>query len=216
MVEKLQALLDVLTEGGIRARRGYPTETYFRPERPVAAVYFQDFQGKTLTLAAQIFATQAADCEDSAYRALQLMKALGGYLSADACRYDRQMGLFSQQVRIQWELEQSHIGSELSYQVAINGVLLPYLTSLTATWELLEGAESGRYTRLWTLTLQELFPLDMELEDGSDAPFELRVIRENSTEIFDQCRWSSITRTETNKGIRQVRVATTAEDRIVM
>ena len=42
MVEKLQQVMDTLTEGGIRARRGYPTEAYFRPENPVAAVYLQE------------------------------------------------------------------------------------------------------------------------------------------------------------------------------
>lgn len=233
MVERIQQVVNALSAGGIRARRGYPEEKYFRPDSPVAAVYLEEARGESVTVAAQIFGGNASDCEDCADLAWTLLTALEGECTVESCCYERQMGLYSMRVLIRWdpgEDEQLEVETgtepeteaEPSYTVALNGVQMPYVTAFSALFigELYQSTETADASilynaKVWALTVEELLPSEAALVADVEEPFTLSVARAGGTENYAQCRWDTIRRTETADGVRQVRVAKTWEDREV-
>lgn len=232
MVEKIQQVMSALNAGGIRARRGYPVDTYFRPESPVAAVYLESAQGETVTVAAQIFSTKATDCEDQAAVAFGVLSPLATVCMAESCRFDRQMGLFSLRLLLRWEPAEVIVPEPepepepevvVPYQVRINGEILPCVTAFSASFsrELYQNTSEDGETQIlsnakvWILTLEELIPPETEPEAETAESFTLAVTRGGGTETYSQCRWDSVRRTETLQGVRQVRIAKTWIDRTV-
>lgn len=224
MVKTIQKVVDTLTAGGIRARRGYPPDTFIRPEEPVAAVTLHAAAGGEITLAVELYAQNATQCENKAWAAMELLVPLGAVCTAGRCRFQRTMGLFSLEVLVSWEEETVEMPEELpqapAYSVSLDESALPYLTGFTATYETellpFEG-ENGQEIlcedEVWILTVEELLPSAHPPVADSELPFSLVVTREGGTERFTGCRWESVKCTLTPQGIHQVRVAKTWEKR---
>lgn len=223
MVEKLNRVTAALSSGGIRARRGYPTEKYFFPESPVAAVNLHSADQDTVVVAAEIFAQKATDCENAAWEAMGLLTAQGASCSADGCQFQRMMGLYSLRVLARWKPEAESTAQNNDIHLYCNGAHMNYVTGFSAvsTAELYRfTAEDGtvsilRKTPMWELTVEELFPPDMAPQEEPENDFTLEIRREGGSERFPQCQWETIKRTETAEGVRQVRLAKTWERRIV-
>lgn len=230
MVEKIKQVVDTLCTGEIRAKRGYPEDQYFHPEHPVAAVYLESVHGQSVTVAAQIFAEKAADCEDCADTALGLLASLQGTCQVESCKFDRQMGLFSLRVLIRWDPEtESEPEPEpepevsLPYALQLDQKEMPYVTAFSAvfTGELYQSTSEdgetsiGYNAKVWTLTVEELLPPETAPEEDDGETFTISVIRQGGTESYPQCRWDTVRRTETASGVRQVRIAKTWEERSV-
>ena len=231
MVEKVQQVVNALSAGGIRARRGYPEEKYFYPTAPVAAVYLESAQGETVTVAAQIYATRASDCEDCADEVFAILRPVADVCMAERCKFDQQMSLFSLRVLLRWEPEelsdlsgdQPELGSSAPYTVYLNGTALPYVTSFSSSFsgELYqsvsgEGEAEILYTdRAWALSIVEMLPLEAVPEVNIEETFTLSVVRGGVQETYNQCRWDTIRRTETDQGVRQWRLAKTWGSRTV-
>lgn len=232
MVEKIQQVVDALSAGGIRAKRGYPEETYFCPTAPVAAVYLESAQDEKVTVAAQIFATRAADCEDCVDTVFGLLKSVGDVCIAESCKFDRQMGLFSLRVLLRWEPTETldsvgesnpELGTAAPYTVYLNETEMSYLTSFSASFcgELYQNvSETGEkeilYTdQAWALSIGEMLPSNAVPEADIGETFTLSVVRGDIRETYSQCRWDTIRRTETAQGVRQWRLAKTWEPKTV-
>ena len=225
MVDRIEQVKQVLCDGGIRARRGFPAEKFFRPETPVAAVYLDGINGAVVTVAAQIFATKASDCEDCADGALVLLRTTGGTCMADSCRFDKQMELYSLRLLVRWDPEEqpdSQPVVPLPYTLWIGTTQIPYVTSFSAMFsgELFQNvAEDGTTSivynaNAWILTIEQFLPAGEKMEE-IQTPFTLYVKHGTFTESFSQCRWDSVRWTETSSGIRQVRVAKTWSKRVI-
>lgn len=221
MVEKIDLVVSALSDGGIRARRGYPTEKFFFPDRPVAAVNLHSADGDAVVVAAEIYAQKAADCENAAGKAMELLRAQGAGCSAAQCQFQRMMGLYSQRVLARWEPEA--VAATPGFKLYRNGGWMPYVTGFSAvsTAQLHRfTADDGsvsilRQTPVWEVTVEELIPLNVEPEAETAATFTLEINREGGGEIFPLCQWETIKRTETPEGVLQVRHAKSWESRVV-
>ncbi len=233
MVEKIQQVVSVLSSGGIRAKRGYPEETYFHPSAPVAAVYLDSAKGEEITVAAQIFATRAADCEDCADTAFSLLGSVGDVCMVESCKFDQKMGLFSLRVLVRWEPKEEEeliggstptLGAAKTYTVYLNEIQMPYVTAFSASFrgELYQNVseETGEteilYTdQAWALSITEMLPLEAVEQSDAGEPFTISLVRNGVRETYGQCRWDSVRRTETAEGVRQWRLAKTWAGRTV-
>lgn len=221
MVEKIDLVISALSAGGIRARRGYPTEKYFCPESPVAAVNLYCADGESTVVAAEIYAEKATDCEDAAGEAMELLKARGASCTIAECQFQRMMGLYSQRVLAHWGTEGAT--QSLGFKLYRNGTQMPYVTGFSAvsTAQLHRfTADDGtisilRQTPVWEVTVEELIPLNVAPEADPDAAFTLEINRAGGGEVFPLCQWDHIQRTETSEGVVQVRHAKTWESRVV-
>lgn len=223
MVEKLAQVVETLTAGGIRARRGYPAEKYFFPETPVAAVNLHTADGDVLVIAAEIYAQRAEDCENAAWQAMTLLTQLGTSCSAGGCQYQRMMGLYSQRVLIRWEGAEQTDGATLGFKLYRNGTLLPYVTGFSAVCkaELYQvtgedgSASVMRQSPVWEVTVEEQIPVSVAPQVDPDGEFTLEINRQGGGEVFPKCQWDSVKRMETQRGVHQVRVAKTWANRVV-
>lgn len=225
MVKTIQQVVSALDAGGIRTRRGYPQETYIRPETPVATVNLHSADADSLTLVVEIFALSAAQCENQAWQALELLSPLEGVCSAGRCQYHRNTGLFSLEILVRWETQvlSADVVTAPQYTVYIDDTALNYVTGFSAesTAELYRlTAEDGteeilRDTQVWVLTVEELFSPEIPPGAESEEYFTLAVTREGGTETYSKCKWESIRRTETAQGVLQVRTAKSWEARAV-
>lgn len=219
-----------LRQAGLRADRGYPGTGMPHLEGAAVAVNVERAEPLKLTLAATVCVPMelgAAACEDMAAQVAAAWTAEGAVCSWGGCGFDERSGLYSLQVQGVWQetveepepegSEESEETESLLIQAALWGETLPYLTGLTAV-RTIEAEERGFMgeeiahnlyrDRGWTVTLEELLP-DGAAEVAPAEPFALTVTRGSQTEEYSDCRWSSIRREETTKGLKLVRVCRT-------
>lgn len=220
MVEKIRLVSDILANGGIRTHRGYPSEKYFRPESPVAAVNLHSAQGETVVVVAEIFALTANGCENTANQAVELLKEEGFSCQAQGCAFRADMGLFSLRVLATWIPGPAEAAS-LPYTIYLDDTALLYVTGFTAksSAELYEyvfdsgATEILRQNMEWTLTLEELIPPSVSPQLDSPDAFTLHIQRKGGRESYPGCLWETVQRTETEQGVRLVRIAKSKKDR---
>jgi len=68
---------------------------------------------------------------------------------------------------------------------------------------------------LWKFTMEELLPPGTSEPPDPEEPFSLQLKRSNTDELFAGCRWISVKRQDTIRGVSQIRVGQ-AESRAVM
>lgn len=211
-------VMSTLNGGGVRSRRGYPGEKYIRPESPVTAVNIYSVENGDIVVAAEVFAVRAEDCENTADQAVEALEAAGFTCAVGSCRFHEKMGLFSMRILVRRVEE-----AKLQCAVYLNKVLLPYVTAFSSSstavlsqhtsdegvTEILQG------TKVWTLTVEELIPADVEPETDSQESFVLAVERDGGVEVYRECHWETVRREETTAGLRLTRIAKTWLDRTI-
>ena len=100
------------------------------------------------------------------------------------------------------------------YKVYLNGTQHPWVEDFTeekVQKQTLEYAArspeavaitSGSY--YWILHLEELFPPGFPETTMAEGEFQLRVVRGSSAQVYQVCRWSSVTRSFTAQGLRRI------------
>lgn len=200
----LENTVTALSDAGIPARRGYPSDTMPVITQPVAAVSLKQAQlrGQTLTVLVRILSPGtlgASACEEAALAAGEVMTGLGGECAVSQCSFDGRTGLFSSDVTTQFLTEVP--------VVKINGTQRKYVEAFTC-WRTVD--EDAGITELddapWYFRLEEFFPADVETEDEPEEPFLLTHSSITGTEMFRSCRWTYQRRIWGSTGIRQIRL----------
>ena len=105
MIPTVSQAVNMLTEAGIRARRGYPAEVMPQITSAVAAVNVKSAEEKSLTLTAAVCAPMskgAKSCESLAEKVAKAWRAEGAVCSYGDCRFDSQSALFILKVQGTW------------------------------------------------------------------------------------------------------------------
>ena len=221
MVQRqIELTVDVLTQAGLAARRGYPKRPFPRISQPSAMVTIHDVDEQSLVLAVEIFvdtSQSGSACEDAAILAAQILTNEKAACSIGRCGFDADTGLFSARVLARWP-------REAAYQVKLDGVYLSGITGFSAvqTVSLMPSAddETGKTkltpdSALWTITVTDFFPLTKkETAERTDA-FQLDLIRPGSTESYPGCVWAKVQLEETLSGVVRTRVAQTRQERTI-
>ena len=205
-------VMDALTGVGIRADEAYPGRRIPALTGAVAAVRLGKMDRAVRSTAVQVIVMSPAAsggslCESTALRAVEVLQSMGGTCVKDVCRFDEMADVFF------CEIETAFFGTAVDgawlagpgYAIKIGEQNMPCVISFVA-----ERATDNEVTKLsdakWQFTLKELLPPGGSEPPDPTEPFNLKVTRSNSDELFSGCKWISVKREETQRGISQTRV----------
>lgn len=214
-------VIEGLTGVGIRADEAYPGRRIPALTGAVAAVRLGKMDRAVRSTAVQVIVMSPAAsggslCEGTALRAVEKLQSMGATCVKDVCRFDEMADVFF------CEVEATFFGTAVEgnwlagpgYSVTIGEQGMPNVISFAA-----ERATDKEVTKIsdakWQFTLKELLPPGGTEPPDPSEPFTLKVTRTNGDELFSGCKWLSVKREETLRGISQIRVGE-ATNRSVM
>ncbi len=227
-VKKIQDVLDAFAAAGISACRCYPGQLQPEIDSPMAVVGVHKLTAKETVLSVQLFSSTeqgGGACEDAAVAAVQVLLELGAECTQEGCKYDRTADRFYVQLLALWKTVQPagpETPNAVGCRVSIDGVELPYLTGFsaeqTAKMQQVKALSVGTVELrcedpYWTLTVEELLPLELAPQAPEPFHFSLTVSRSGYTESYTQCCWKTVLREDTPQGVRQVRIGCTWAER---
>lgn len=205
-------VIDHLRGADIRADEAYPGGRIPALTGAVAAVRLGRIDRSVRTTSVQVVVMSPASdggslCERTALLAIEVLQEMGGTCTKDICKFDEMADVFYV------EIEASFFGTAL----AANWSAGPGF-SVTIGEQPMEHAVRfgiGRQTddevtqissAKWQFTLEELLPPGVGEPPDPTEPFVLMVTRNNTDEVLSGCRWISVKREDTLRGISQIRV----------
>ncbi len=224
--ERISQVIGALRERDIPARRAFSAGV--RPELsgPAAAVAIHRVSTEETQLQILVYSPASLGgeiCENAALAAAEALQALGAGCRQNACQFDRELGCFSVELLASW-LPQAQ-QQALPYAVAVDGVVLPCVTSVTAkhtsslspVGQLGEGYIAMRWEkREWEILVEELLPPGAPITEAGVGTFTLEIRRENGIERYPKCRWLRLERKDTPQGVLQQRMAQSLEERVTV
>lgn len=221
-VSILELVLAVLREEGFAADAAYPGQKFPAITGPVAAVHIEkvDRAGMTVTVEVNILCPASmggSQCELEALRATEVLRWTGAVCVQNGCSYDGVAQLYRVAVLATFtavtEADRYRLGP--GFYVYLNDLRNPYVTGFTAVLDTGVKAEYAigqanpaglsRNEGLWMLQLEELVPAGSEEDAEPAADFELKVVTDAKTELYESCNWTEIRREYTRNGLRRVR-----------
>lgn len=205
-------VIEELTTAEIRADEAYPGGRIPALTGAVAAVRLGKMDRSVRTTAVQVVVMSPAAaggslCESTALRAVQAMQDMGGTCVKGVCQFDEMADVFF------IEIEAVFFGTALEagwsagpgYSVAIGEQPMDQVVSFMA-----QRATDEEVTEIsaakWQFTMEELLiPGTSEPPDPTE-PFVVTLTRSGGEELFTGCRWLSVKREDTIRGISQIRV----------
>ncbi len=215
MTSKIDQVIEALQSVSIPAIRSFGPRLQPELQAPAAAVSLQRSTDSETEISVWVCCPASLGgivCENAAITAAQALRQLGASCTQELCSFDRSTGLFSCRLLLSWV----QTAQALPYQVQIGGTALNSLTGVSVQRkvapnpirELGEGITSMRWEdEHWDITIEELLPPGSAIEAVSYGTFQLDILREGSKESYPGCRWISLTRRDTARGIQQTRIA---------
>ena len=204
-------VIATLRDAGIRADEAYPGGRIPALTGPVAAVRLGKVDRSVRSTNVQIVIMSPAAaggslCEAAALRAVDSMQAMGGTCIKDICKFDEMADVFYVEISVEFfgTVTADSWDSGPGFSVRINIQAMPHVVSFGSERKKAEDAGS-LYSAKWQFTLEELLPPGTSEPPDPPESFTLSVVRSNYDEIFRECRWLSVQRQDTLRGIRQVR-----------
>ncbi len=213
-----------LREEGIRAELAYPGGRYADIEGPVAAVHLQGTDRRQGTMTVEVVTLcpgklGGVRCETEALRVCGVLEEMGAICVQGGCAYDKTARVYAVSVlgtfAGQTGAENCAIGP--GFRVFRNEKHLPFAVAFTAEGKGLARAEyvMGRQAPeeilpgegQWVLRLEERIPAGREAEAEDQEAFTLRVETEGKTEVYTGCRWTSLRRVYSQRGLSVIREA---------
>jgi hypothetical protein len=209
----VESVMTALHEAGIRADKAWPGQKMPVPEGIVAAVSLQlaDRAKKLECVKVSVFAPSVMGgtaCESAGKQVCDILQAMGASCIQNACAFQSSTGLFCVEVLGSFLTEQpSEPDTEpvvYTFSAMIAGKTVDNLVSATAyrMWD----EETGTVLDTWTVQLVEQIT---GTEDAAqvEEPFEIRLTRNNQTDVYSGCNWSSWRRVLDSSGLKQTRSA---------
>ena len=204
-------VIGALRDAGIRADEAYPGGRIPALTGPVAAVRLGKVDRSVRSTNVQIVIMSPAKdggslCEATALRAVDSLQAMGGTCVKDICKFDEMADVFYVEIAAEFfgTVTADRWDSGPGFSVAVNIQPMPHVVSFSSERKKEEGT-SSLYDAKWQFTLEELLPPGTSEPPDPPESFTLSVVRSNYDEIFRECRWLSVQRQDTLRGIRQIR-----------
>ena len=218
----LELVLRRLREENFIADVAFPGQKYQVIKGPVAAVHIEKVDRANLTVTVEVSILCPAEsggayCEVEALRATEVLRWAGATCVQNGCEYDglAQVYVVSILATFTCVTEGDNCVMGPGFQVYVKENLVPFAVSfeaeqvadLEAQYVMGEddpiGIRNG--SRIWKLRLEELIPAgNLEAEDP-EGTFQVRLESSTVTEVYYNCRWTSIRREFTRQGLRRVR-----------
>lgn len=217
----VETVVSALCDAGIRAGKAYPGQKMPAPEGTVAAVSLKLCDRAQKLECVQVLVLGPAklggsECEKAGAAVCDVLQGMGANCIQNACQFQSKTGLFCVEVEGRFLTEQpSEPDAEpvvYSFSATVGGKNVENLVSATAyrMW----NEETGTVLDTWTVQLVEQIT-GTEGAAGVEEPFEVRLTRNDQTDIFTGCTWSSWRRVLDSSGLKQTRSAV-AQSRTVV
>ncbi|MBQ2786095.1 MAG: hypothetical protein IJF02_06290 [Oscillospiraceae bacterium] len=209
----VDAAIGALREAGIRADKAWPGQKMPVPEGVLAAVSLQlaDRTEKLEQVKISVFAPAVMGgnvCEAAGKQVCDVLQAMGANCVQNACGFQSNTGLFCVEVLGSFLTEQpTQPDTEpvvYTFSAMVAGKPVDNLVSATAyrMWD----EETGMVLDTWTVQLVEQIT-GMEDAAQVEEPFEIRLTRNDQTDVYSGCNWSSWRRVLDSSGLKQTRSA---------
>ena len=204
-------VIDALKAEGIRADEAYPGGRIPALTGPVAAVRLGKVDRAVRTTAVQVIVMSPAAqgggvCEVTALRAIEAMEEMGGTCVKGLCQFDDMADVFHIEITAEFfgVAMENKWAAGPGYAVKIGEQHMDWVTGFSIRRQTDEEVTSIA-NAVWEFTMEELLgPGSIDPPDPTE-PFTLTLTRDNTDETFTGCTWTSVKRTDTIRGISQVR-----------
>lgn len=207
-------VIDALRSAGIRSDEAYPGGRIPALTGAVAAVQLGkvDRSVRTTQVIVTVMSPAAAGgsiCEMTALRAMDTLQDIGGTCVKNVCRFDEVANVFYIEILADFfgSAGESSWSAGPGYAVTIGQQPMVHVVSFAAERSTDEEVTAIANAK-WRFTLEELLPPGTSEPPDPTEPFTLKVSRPGGDETFEGCRWTSVKREETIRGISQIRKGT--------
>ena len=204
-------VIDALQAKSIRADEAYPGGRIPALTGAVAAVRLGKVDRSVRTTTVQVVVmSPAADggslCESTALAAVDVLQGMGATCVKDVCKFDEMADVFY------IEISASFFGTPgvnkwsagPGYTVTIGAQVMEYVTGFSISRKT-DDEVTAIADAKWQFTLEELLPPGTSEPGDPVEPFALSVSRKNGEEMLVDCRWTSVKREDTLRGVGQIR-----------
>ena len=205
------SVIDALKASDIRADEAYPGGRIPALTGPVAAVRLGKVDRAVRTTTVQVIimspaAQGGAVCEVTALRAIEALEEMGGTCVKGLCQFDEMADVFHIEITAEFfgvALENRWAAGP-GYAVTIGEQNMGWVTGFSIRRQTDEEITAIADAQ-WEFTMEELLgPGSVDPPDPTE-PFTMVVTRNSSRETFTGCTWTSVKRTDTLRGISQIR-----------
>lgn len=198
----VEEVVQLLSDGGIRAAAAFPAERITRITEPVAAVSLaqMDQEKQTATVLVEILGPQESGghvCQQKALTACAILADAGAVCKQGICDFLSKSNVFCVKVEA--------VFSAVEPFTIVTGTLtLSYACGFSS-----EQKVDSTYTSLqdapWEFSIEEFFPWGIQITVGPAEPFQVDVRCAGNVERYEQCTWTERKRISEKTGIRQIR-----------
>lgn len=207
-------VISALQKAKLRADEAYPGGRIPALTGPVAAVRLGKVDRSVRTTAVQVIIISPADqggavCEATALRAIEALEGMDGTCLKGLCQFDDMADVFHTEITAEFfgVAMENKWSPGPGYAVRIGDQKMDWVTGFSIRRQTDEEITSIS-NAVWEFTMEELLgPGSVDPPDPSE-PFTLTITRDNSDETFTGCTWTSVKRTDTLRGISQIRTGT--------
>lgn len=218
----LELVLQRLREENFLADVAFPGQKCPRITEPVAAVHIEKVDRSNLSVTVEVNIICPAElggtyCEVEALRATEVLSRAGAACIQNGCEYDGLAQVYVVSILAAFtgitEADDCVMGP--GFRVYQEDNLQPFAVSfqaeqkidVAAQYEMGEdtpiGIRNGSW--IWALRLEELIPPGNPEVKDLEGPFVIRVESDTVTEVYSNCRWTSVRREFTRQGLRRIR-----------
>ena len=204
-------VIEALKNANIRADEAYPGGRVPALTGPVAAVRLGKVDRAVRTTAVQVIIMSPASqggstCESTALRAIDTLQDMDGVCTKGLCQFDEMADVFHIEITAEFlgVAKENKWSPGPGYAVKIGNQSMEWVTGFSIQRKT-DDEITAIANAVWEFTMEELLgPGSVDPPDPSE-PFTLTVTRDLTDETFTGCTWTSVKRTDTIRGISQVR-----------
>lgn len=218
----LELVLRRLREDGFTADIAFPGQKFPQISDTVATVHIEKVDRANLEVTVEISIICPASmggtvCEMKALRATEVLRWSGAVCVQNGCTYDgiAQVYVVSVLATFTGVTEADDCTVWPGFYCYVDNQLLRFVTGFTAVqanggaaeYVIGQAAPVGTSigTTAWEIQLEELIPVGSPEFASPSDPCIVRIITDQKTETYSGCRWASVRREFTKKGLRRIR-----------
>ena len=204
-------VIDALQAANIRSDEAYPGGRIPALTGPVAAVRLGKVDRSVRATSVQVIVMSPAAlggsvCESTALRAIEALEAMDGVCVKGLCQFDDMADVFYIEITAEFFGVAKDGGWDPGpgYAVKIGEQRMEWVTGFTIRRQT-DDEITAIADAQWEFNMEELLgPGSVDPPDPTE-PFTMVVTRNSSRETFTGCTWTSVKRTDTLRGISQIR-----------
>ena len=218
----LELVLRRLREDGFAADIAFPGQKFPQISDTVAAVHINKVDRANLEVTVEISIICPASvggtvCEMKALRATEVLRWAGAVCVQNGCTYDgiAQVYVVSVLATFTGVTEEEDCTVWPGFYCYVNNRVHRFAIGFTAVQETGANAEyvigeaapigTSIGTVGWEIQLEELIPVGSPELDSPSDPCTVKILTDQKTEVYSGCRWTSVRREFTKRGLRRIR-----------